>query len=98
MTAKANCPRDMAARYFDVDGTLVTTNLIHPTLFYMVNQPTPLHSFAKLGRAIIKAPWMMLAEARDRRLFNELLFTSYQGLSEDRLLSLAAEAFETVIK
>ena len=88
----------MAASYFDVDGTLVTTNLIHPTLFYMINQPTPLHSFAKLGRALVKAPWMAMAEARDRRLFNELLFTSYEGLSEDRLLSLAEEAFDTVMK
>jgi hypothetical protein len=26
----------MAASYFDVDGTLVTTNLVHPTLFYML--------------------------------------------------------------
>jgi hypothetical protein len=34
----------MPASYFDVDGTLVTTNLVHPTLFYMLNQPTPLHS------------------------------------------------------
>jgi len=88
----------MAASYFDVDGTLVTTNLVHPTLFYMLNQPTPLHSFAKLGRALVKAPWMAMAERRDRRLFNELLFTSYEGLSEDRLLSLAKEAFETVMK
>jgi HAD superfamily hydrolase (TIGR01490 family) len=88
----------MAASYFDVDGTLVTTNLVHPTLFYMLNQPTPLHSFAKLGRALVKAPWMAMAERRDRRLFNELLFTSYEGLSEDRLLSLAAEAFDTVMK
>ncbi|MCC6555711.1 MAG: HAD-IB family hydrolase [Polyangiaceae bacterium] len=88
----------MAASYFDVDGTLVTTNLVHPTLFYLLNQPTPLHSIAKLGRALAKSPWMALAEARDRRMFNELLFTSYEGVSEDRLLLLAEEAFEKVIK
>jgi HAD superfamily hydrolase (TIGR01490 family) len=88
----------MAASYFDVDGTLVTTNLIHPTLFYMLNQPTPLHSFGKLGRALLKAPWMALAETRDRRLFNEMLFTAFEGTSEDRLLSLAEEAFDTVMK
>jgi HAD superfamily hydrolase (TIGR01490 family) len=88
----------MPASYFDVDGTLITTNLVHPTLYYMLNQPTPLHSFAKLGRALVKAPWMALAEARDRRLFNELLFTSYEGVSEDRLLCLAEEVFEKVMK
>lgn len=88
----------MAASYFDVDGTLVSTNLVHPTLFYLVNQATPLHSAMKLGKAMAKAPWMALAEMRDRRLFNEMLFSAYEGTSEDRLLSLAEEAFATVIK
>jgi HAD superfamily hydrolase (TIGR01490 family) len=88
----------MAASYFDVDGTLVTTNLVHPTLFYLQNQPTPLHTVAKLGRALLKAPWMALAEMKDRRLFNEMLFSSFEGMSEDRLLLLAEETFEKVMK
>jgi HAD superfamily hydrolase (TIGR01490 family) len=88
----------MAASYFDVDGTLVKTNLVHPTVFYMLNQPTPLHSLVKLGRALAKAPWMALAEVQDRRLFNELLFSSFEGVSEDRLLALAEETFDTVIR
>jgi HAD superfamily hydrolase (TIGR01490 family) len=88
----------MAASYFDVDGTLVKTNLVHPTLFYMLNHQTPFQSIAKLGRAIVKAPWMALAEMRDRRMFNEMLFMSYEGFSEDRLLALAEEAFDKVIK
>jgi HAD superfamily hydrolase (TIGR01490 family) len=88
----------MAASYFDVDGTLVTTNLVHPTVFYLLNQPTPLHSAVKLGRALVKAPWMALAEAQDRRLFNEMLFSSFEGVSEDRLVALAQEAFDQVIK
>ncbi|WP_437608213.1 HAD-IB family hydrolase [Sorangium sp. So ce834] len=88
----------MPASYFDVDGTLVTTNLVHPTVFYMLNQPTPMHSLAKLGRALVKAPWMAMAELQDRRRFNELLFTSFEGVSEDRLVALAEEAFAKVLK
>jgi HAD superfamily hydrolase (TIGR01490 family) len=88
----------MAASYFDVDGTLVTTNLVHPTLFYMLNQPTPLHSMGKVLRGVARAPWLALAEAQDRRIFNEMLFMAYEGTSEDRLLSLADEAFDRVIK
>ena len=41
---------------------------------------------------------MAWAETRDRRIFNELLFTSYGGMSEDRLVGLAVETFERVIK
>src|SRR3954451_24332316 len=88
----------MAASYFDVDGTLVTTNLVHPTMFYLLNQPTPLHSLAQVGRALLKAPWMALAEVQDRRLFNEPLFSSFGGMSEDRRRPLADEAFAKVIK
>jgi HAD superfamily hydrolase (TIGR01490 family) len=88
----------MAASYFDVDGTLVQTNLVHPTVFYLLNQPTPLHSAIKLGRALLKAPTMAVAEVLDRRLFNELLFASFEGVSEDRLLALAGETFDKIIK
>src|SRR5262249_18243560 len=75
----------MPASYFDVDGTLLTTNLLHPTVFYLLNQQNPLKSMGKLARAALKAPAMALAEMRDRRLFNEMLFTAYEGMSEDRL-------------
>ncbi len=88
----------MAASYFDVDGTLVRTNLLHPTLYYLMNQQTPVQSLGKLLRAAFKAPQMALAELSDRRLFNEMLFSSYEGMSQDRLLGLADDAFEVVIK
>lgn len=87
----------MAASYFDVDGTLVAGNLIDPTLFYLVNQATPLRSLQRVGRALAKAPAMALAELLDRRTFNELLFSTYEGMSEDRLVLLADEVFEARI-
>jgi HAD superfamily hydrolase (TIGR01490 family) len=86
------------ASYFDVDGTLVHTNLLHPTLFYLLNQQTPLRSLSKLARAVFRAPRMAVAELQDRRLFNELLFSAYEGISQDRLLVLADEAFDSVIR
>ncbi len=88
----------MAASYFDVDGTLVKTNLIHPTLWYLVHQRTPMRSLQKLARAAWKSPQMVVAELQDRRMFNEILFTAYEGISRDRLHVLADDAFETVLK
>jgi HAD superfamily hydrolase (TIGR01490 family) len=88
----------LAACYFDVDGTLVTTNLVHPTLYYLMNQGTPVQTALRLGRALIGAPRMMFAELVDRRMFNELLFSSYAGTSEDRLMILAQEVFEKVLR
>ena len=88
----------MAASYFDVDGTLVRTNLIHPTLFYMLHQRTPMRSLQKLARAAIRSPQLIWAELQDRRLFNEALFASFEGISQDRLLILADDAFDSVLK
>jgi HAD superfamily hydrolase (TIGR01490 family) len=87
----------MPASYFDVDGTLVATNLVHPALFYLVNQPTPLEMLRRVGKTLLRAPAMMAAELVDRPTFNELLFQSYEGMSEDRLEILAEEAFTKVI-
>lgn len=88
----------MSASYFDVDGTLVSTNVVHPTLYYLTNQATPLATLRHLGRAVVQAPAMIMAEFADRRLFNELLYGVYEGMSEDRILVLAEEIFEDVMK
>jgi HAD superfamily hydrolase (TIGR01490 family) len=88
----------VAASYFDVDGTLVTTNLVHPTLYYLMNQGTPVQTARRVGRALLRAPAMALAEMVDRRTFNELLYATYEGMSEDRLFLLADDVFEDVIR
>ena len=88
----------MPASFFDVDGTLVRTNLLHPTLFYLATQPTPLRSLGSVARAALGAPRLALAELVDRRRFNELLFGVYEGISRDRRLVLADEAFEKVVR
>lgn len=88
----------MAACYFDVDGTLVRTNLVHPTLFYLLHQRSPFRSLEKLARAALRTPQLVWAELQDRRMFNEALFTAYEGISQDRLHILADDAFEKVLK
>ena len=86
-----------SAAYFDVDGTLTGTNLLHPTLMYLANQPNVQQTVSRLGRALLSAPQMAWAEMRDRRSFNELLYYQYKGMSEDRMIVLADEVFETMI-
>lgn len=88
----------MAACYFDVDGTLVKTNLLQPTLYYLFNQGTPVQTGLRVGRALLRAPLMARAELLDRRVFNELLYSTYAGMSEDRLVMLADEVFEQVMR
>ena len=84
--------------YFDVDGTLVGTNLVHPTMMYFANQQSPRQSFARIGRALMQVPLMAVAEVRDRRLFNEMLFSHYKGMTEDRLSVLSGDVYESVVR
>ncbi|EDM81428.1 HAD-superfamily subfamily IB, PSPase-like protein [Plesiocystis pacifica SIR-1] len=88
----------MTASYFDVDGTLVSSNLMHTAVWYMANDINPLRSAKKLGRLLMRAPKLLVAEMRDRRSFNELLFECFRGTSEDRIQVLADEAYGWCMK
>ena len=87
----------MPASYFDVDGTLIRTNLIHPTLYYLGTQVNPLRSFQMVARAFSRGPAMALAELKDRRLFNEMLYASFEGMTEDRLRLISEEIHEEIL-
>ena len=83
---------------FDVDGTLVRTNLMHTAVFYMANEINPVRSALSLGKLALRAPQLLFAELRDRRMFNEMLFECFAGHSEDRVEVLADECFEYAMK
>jgi HAD superfamily hydrolase (TIGR01490 family) len=88
----------MTASYFDVDGTLVNSNLMHTAVWYMANDINPLRSARNLAGLLARAPKLVWAELRDRRSFNEMLFEAFRGTSEDRLLVLAEEAYGWCMK
>lgn len=87
-----------AASYFDVDGTLCKSNLFDSLLFYVLNQQNPIAGAGRIARTIASVPALFAAEQVDRGTFNDLLFRGYQGISEDRLLDLADEAFDNVMR
>lgn len=88
----------MRAAYFDVDGTLVGTNLLHPTLKYLMTNASPLESLRRVAGAALDAPNLVAAELKDRKLFNERLFFHFRGMSQDRMEFLSDEVFDTVIR
>jgi HAD superfamily hydrolase (TIGR01490 family) len=88
----------MPASYFDVDGTVVASNLVHTAVYYMANDINPWRSAGKIGNLLARAPRLLLAELRDRRTFNELLFEVFAGTSEDRLTVLADDSYAWCMK
>lgn len=86
------------AAFYDVDGTLVKTNIVHTYGYYAMNRGSLLGMAARTVGALASVPMFAALDAIDRKIFNEFFYRYYAGLSEDRLLTLADELFEDVIR
>jgi HAD superfamily hydrolase (TIGR01490 family) len=79
--------------FFDLDGTLVSSNVVHQYFWYAKRT-----SWWRVVRALYRAPSWMKAEKKSRLLFNELFFREYAGLSEAFLREGAAQMTREVLK
>jgi HAD superfamily hydrolase (TIGR01490 family) len=87
-----------AAAFYDLDGTLVRTNLVHAYAYNARNQQGVLRSVTRTISTALRVPVFMAADFYSRTFFNDLFFSRYRGESEDRLRYLADELFENVLR
>jgi HAD superfamily hydrolase (TIGR01490 family) len=87
-----------AAAFYDLEGTLVSTNLVHTLGFYARNQQGLWRTFKKSTTTLLSIPLFAVTDAYSRKVFNDLYFKRYKGESEDRLRFFAEELFENVLK
>lgn len=90
-------PRGRAA-FFDVDGTLISTNVVHAYGYYAQNQGSILGILGRSAATLASLPLYAGLNVIDRKVFNEFFYRSYAGLSEDRLYTVAQDMFEDLIK
>jgi HAD superfamily hydrolase (TIGR01490 family) len=86
------------AAFFDVDGTLVRTNIVHAFAYYAMNQGTVFGTAWQTAKTVLSVPMFWAADRVNRKAFNELFYGYYKGQSEDRLVALADELFDDVLK
>jgi HAD superfamily hydrolase (TIGR01490 family) len=87
-----------AAAFYDLEGTLVSTNLVHTLGFYARNQQGVLRSLRKTATTVLSIPLFAATDQYSRKVFNDLFFKRYKGETEDRLRFFADELFESVLK
>jgi HAD superfamily hydrolase (TIGR01490 family) len=87
-----------AAAFYDLEGTLVSTNLVHTLGFYAKNQQGLFRTFKKSASTLLSIPIFAVTDQYSRKVFNDLFFKRYKGESEDRLRFFAEELFEDVLK
>ncbi len=91
-------PHSRRAAFYDVDGTLIRTNIVHAFAWYALHQPTLMGSLRQSLSTALSVPLFLAADKVSRKAFNELFYRYYKGQPEDRLVTLAGELFEDVIK
>src|SRR5262245_54332717 len=91
-------PSSRSAAFYDVDGTLIKTNIVHAFGWYARHQPTLSGSLVKSAKTALSVPLFAIADKLSRKVFNQLFYGYYAGQPEDRLVVLAEELFEDVIK
>ena len=87
-----------SAAFYDVDGTLIKLNIVHAFAFYAARQPSLIEALGTWGMTAASVPLFWAADKLSRKWFNELFYRMYEGMSEDRLVTLSEELFEDVIK
>ncbi|HLM60494.1 MAG TPA: HAD-IB family hydrolase [Pyrinomonadaceae bacterium] len=87
-----------AAAFYDLEGTLVSTNLVHTLAFYSRRQQGLFKTIKKSVGTFAKLPLFGATDLYSRNVFNEFFFKSYEGESEDRLRYFSEELFEEVLK
>ena len=67
------------AAFFDMDGTLLSSNVIETYLWMRLRELGPGERFAELGRIAAKVPSLVQAERRERSSFLRSIYREYAG-------------------
>jgi HAD superfamily hydrolase (TIGR01490 family) len=87
-----------SASFYDLEGTLIKTNLVHTLGFYAQRQQGLWQTFKKSAQTLANIPMFAVTDIYSRNVFNEVFFRSYAGESEDRLRFFAEDLFEKTLK
>ena len=85
------------AAFYDLEGTLVSTNLVHTLSFYARRQQGLMASFKKSATTLLSLPVFAVTDQYSRKVFNDLYFQRYKGKEIGALLRTGA-VLDDVIK
>lgn len=90
--------RRKSAAFYDMDGTIISTNVVHAYAYYAMNSMHMEDRVTKMTSLVASLPFYWAADKFDRKVFNESFYKNYKGFSEDRLIILGEEMFDRIIK
>jgi len=98
MDNASNGNRAEQVAFYDVDGTLISTNVVHAYAYYIANHPSLRRRVVGVAKLLASIPAYLATDYYSRKFFNEWFYKNYEGFSEDRLIVIGEEIFEKVLK
>lgn len=78
-TTKALSEKPGVAAFFDMDGTLLSSNVIETYLWLRLRELSGTERFSELSRMATKVPSLVAAERRERSAFLRSVYREYDG-------------------
>lgn len=89
--------RGSAAAFFDVDGTLCDTTIVHYFRYFMLRRLPWLRGRLWYAGLLAKCGYYLLLDKRDRRRFNAVFYQNYAGLPAGEIKAQVQGCYEDVI-
>jgi HAD superfamily hydrolase (TIGR01490 family) len=86
------------AAFYDLDGTLLSCNLVTTYAYYARNDRSMVKSLYQITKVALSVPLLFGLDLYSRTLFNVFFFRAYRGMHRDRLVGLADDLFEVTLK
>ncbi|GAA1807102.1 HAD-IB family hydrolase [Nocardioides hankookensis] len=90
-TPKAMVEKPGVAAFFDMDGTLLSSNVIETYLWLRLQELSGAERFGELSRIAAKVPSLVQAERRERSAFLRSVYREYEGARLAELDEIADE-------
>lgn len=84
--------------FYDLDGTLVSSNVVRRYAFYAKSLPSKARAALKYSKLLLSVPILLGLDFYSRRLFNEVFYREYRGMRKEWLREHSASVFEKVIR
>jgi HAD superfamily hydrolase (TIGR01490 family) len=86
------------AAFYDLDGTLLSCNLVTMHAYYARNDRSLVKSAYQFTKVLLSVPLLFGLDLYSRAVFNKFAFRAYRGMHRDRLIGLADDLFEVTLK
>lgn len=89
-------PRGLA--FYDLDGTLVSSNVVHQYGFYARKLPSRSAAALRTTKLLLSVPLLIGLDLYSRKRFNEFFYASYRGMRRTWLEEMSEDLFHEVFR